>query len=410
MNGNRPNELPPRDNISYWIASGRPTWDPTTQQIHINGVTVGTYTSTTYNGPDYFSATLLGGNHSQMFIDQNGLSYWSAPQAFNNTSALLAGTTVNGPTAGGQADRFLQTTGIAGATGTAAKPSAQPLFVTTPTISDKSIYDWSSINLAAPNRLMDRTLTTNVPARTGVPQHQPRSCWRARWRSCGKIRSAISAICSASPTTTASRASWRSIPTRSCSTARPTRISCVRSSPRTNPGQCGLRKNGTPTAPNSPTNSISPRKRTSSNGWGCSNSQRLRRIQIPDQPAYSYRDTMLDHKTWLQPGVISQLPSPRPRGRRQIKSSPTACYRYYVGDNQRQQRRLRSAGIQQQRRLQLRLGPRRSGRVARALEQRAHADGALRGRQKRRATSIPSRFSRRSEPCCKAISSTTPSS
>jgi outer membrane receptor for ferric coprogen and ferric-rhodotorulic acid len=162
MNGNRPNEIPARDNISYWISSGKPTWDPTTQQIHINGVTVGTFTSTTYNGPDYFSSTLLGGGHSQMFIDQNGLSYWSAPQAFNNTSALLPGTTVRGPTAGGQADRFLQTTGVAGATGTAAKPSAQPLFVTTPTISDKGMYDWSSINLSAPNRLMDRTITTNV--------------------------------------------------------------------------------------------------------------------------------------------------------------------------------------------------------------------------------------------------------
>jgi hypothetical protein len=163
MNGNRPNELPPRDNISYWIANGRPTWDPTTQTIHVNGAQVGpAYTSTTYNGPDYFSATLLGGNHAQMFIDQGGLAYWSAPQAFNNTSALLAGTTVRGPTAGGQADRFLQTTGAAGANGTAVKPSAQPLFVTTPSISDKSIYDWSKINLASPNRLMDRTITTNV--------------------------------------------------------------------------------------------------------------------------------------------------------------------------------------------------------------------------------------------------------
>ncbi len=162
MNGNRPNFIPPRDNISYWISSGKPTWDPTTQQIHINGVTVGTYTSATYNGPDYFSATLLGGSHSQMFIDQNGLSYWSAPQTYNNTAALLPGTTVRGPTAGGQSTRFLQTTGVAGATGTAAKPSAQPLYVTTPTISDKSVYDWSKVNLSSPNRLMDRTITTNL--------------------------------------------------------------------------------------------------------------------------------------------------------------------------------------------------------------------------------------------------------
>jgi outer membrane receptor for ferric coprogen and ferric-rhodotorulic acid len=160
MNGNRPNSLTPRDNITYWLKNGSPTWDPTTQQIHINGATVGTFTSTTYNGPDYFSATLLGGNHSQMFIDQNGLSYWSAPQTFLNTAALLPGTTVAGPTSGGQAVRFLQTTGIAGATGTAVKPSAQPLFVTSPAINNRALYDWTSTNISAPNRLIDRTITS----------------------------------------------------------------------------------------------------------------------------------------------------------------------------------------------------------------------------------------------------------
>jgi len=168
MNGNRPNYIPPRDNISYWVASGKPTWDPSTQLIHVNGLTIGPITSTTFPtsfggyNTDYFSASLLGGSHSQMFIDQNGLSYWSAPQAFNNTSALLAGTTVKGPTSGGQADRFLQVTGAAAATGTAAKPGAQPLFVTTPTVSDKSVYDWTKYNLSSPNRLMDRTITTEV--------------------------------------------------------------------------------------------------------------------------------------------------------------------------------------------------------------------------------------------------------
>ena len=162
MNGNRPNAIPPRDNLSYWIASGKPTWDPTTGQIHINGATVGTYTSATYNGPDYFSATEIGATYSQLFIGQNGLDYWSAPQAFNNTAALIAGTTTRGPTSGGQFDRYLFTTGAAGATGTAAKPSAQPLFNTTPTVSSKSVYDYTSINLAAPDRDMDRMLTTNL--------------------------------------------------------------------------------------------------------------------------------------------------------------------------------------------------------------------------------------------------------
>ncbi len=154
--GNRPNALPPRDNISYWIASGRPTWDPVTQQIHrVDGTVVGTYTAATYNGPDYFSATYLGNSDSQMFIDQSGLSYWASPRGTTSTVGPNLTTL--------QAARYLQPTAIAGATfsGTAPRSSRQPLFNTTPTISDESIYDWSSINLSAPNYFWDRTLTSN---------------------------------------------------------------------------------------------------------------------------------------------------------------------------------------------------------------------------------------------------------
>ncbi|HVS53754.1 MAG TPA: TonB-dependent receptor plug domain-containing protein [Opitutaceae bacterium] len=154
--GNRPNAIPPRDNLSYWIASGKPTWDPVTQQIHINGATVATVTAATYNGPDYFSATYLGNDRNQMFIDQNGLSYWAAARGTTSTVSPAAATL--------QAARYLQPTAAAGAvfSGTAPRPFAQPLFNTTPTISDRSIYDWTSINLSAPNRFWDRTLTTNV--------------------------------------------------------------------------------------------------------------------------------------------------------------------------------------------------------------------------------------------------------
>ncbi len=154
--GNRPNELPPRDNLSYWLASGKPTWDPVTQQIHINGVTVATVTAATYNGPDYFSATYLGNDHNQMFIDQNGLSYWAAPRGTTSTAGPSLATL--------QAGRYLQATAAAGAvfSGTAPRPFAQPLFNTTPTLNNKSIYDWSEINLSAPNSFWDRTVTSNV--------------------------------------------------------------------------------------------------------------------------------------------------------------------------------------------------------------------------------------------------------
>jgi hypothetical protein len=159
--GNRPNDLPPRDNITYWASKGMPYWDPITMTVYkadgtpYNGtVANSTYTATTYNGPDFFNSNYLGNNHNQMFIDRSGLAYWSAPQtttsATNPTAATLTG------------QHLLQTTAAAGATfsGTAPRPFDQYLFNTTPTINDRSIYDYTSINLSAPNSFWDRTVTS----------------------------------------------------------------------------------------------------------------------------------------------------------------------------------------------------------------------------------------------------------
>ncbi len=163
--GNRPNALPPRDNLSYWIASGKPTWDPVTMTIHKGGATVGTFPASTYNGPDYFTASFLGNNHNQMFIDQSGMTYWGAPQS----STVATGPTnfanvTTGILSSANGARYLQPTAAAGATfsGTAPRPFDQYLFNTTPTISDRSIYDWSSINLSAPNSFWDKHTTSIV--------------------------------------------------------------------------------------------------------------------------------------------------------------------------------------------------------------------------------------------------------
>jgi hypothetical protein len=155
--GNRPNALPPRDNISYWVAQGRPTWDPVTQTVHnSDGSVRGVFPASTYNGPDVFTASYLGNSDSQMFIDQNGLVYWAAARGTTSTAGPNQATL--------QAARYLQPSALAGAvfSGTAPRPFAQFLFNTTPTISDKSIYDWSSINLSAPNSFWDRAITSNV--------------------------------------------------------------------------------------------------------------------------------------------------------------------------------------------------------------------------------------------------------
>jgi hypothetical protein len=151
--GNRPNTIPPRDNLQYWLASGRPTWDPVSMTIHVNGTTVGPINATTYNGPDYFTSSYLGNNHNQMFIDRDGLVLWTAPQMT---------TSATSPTGNFTGQHFLQATAAAGPafSGTAPRPFNQPLFNTTATVSDKSIYDYTSINLSAPNRFWDTTTTS----------------------------------------------------------------------------------------------------------------------------------------------------------------------------------------------------------------------------------------------------------
>jgi outer membrane receptor for ferric coprogen and ferric-rhodotorulic acid len=175
MNGNRPNFSPPRDNITYWKSVGMPTWDPLTNSIHLGGATLGPYTASTYNGPDYFNNSFTGSNHSFLYIDQNGVGNWTMPSATNNVTLLSSSYGTN--TSGAPVLRLMSAS--AGTGIVAGKPGNQPLFTTTPTVSDKAIYDYTSINLASVNRVMDRMYTSsfqidqfllNTPMQTLVAQ------------------------------------------------------------------------------------------------------------------------------------------------------------------------------------------------------------------------------------------------
>ena len=160
-NGNRPNFVPPRDNVTYWVASGKPTWDPIAQVIHVGGQTLGpfgTFPGTAYAGPDYFQTTFTGSNHGFTYIDQGRVAYWAAPTGFSNVTPL-AGATTAGPTSGGLR-YLLATTGQSGAT--LGRSTTQPLFTTTPGVSNKALYDYSSINLASVNRTHTRTITSSL--------------------------------------------------------------------------------------------------------------------------------------------------------------------------------------------------------------------------------------------------------
>ncbi len=162
MNGNRPNTLMPRDGISYWLQSGQPAWDPSTSTYTVNGVTTGlngpgpaatrTAITSDNNIPDFFQRTFSGADKSYLFIDQGAVAYWTTPTG--NTNASIS------PLLNNSSNRYMA---ASPATGVAAgRFTSQPLFTTTPSLSDRTYYDWSSVNLGAMNRLTDRTLVARV--------------------------------------------------------------------------------------------------------------------------------------------------------------------------------------------------------------------------------------------------------
>ena len=169
--GNRPNSLAPRDGISYWESVGSPTWNSATNTItKSNGTTTPGFTITPvpkkaptykYVGGDYFNTTGLGYNHSQLFIDENGtITNWVAPAGVSNADPATGNPSAS-PTSATQyvqaSSMMLEPTTMAGLSGTGGRASAKPLWVISPSITDKSIYDWSSVNLAAPNRQWDKS-------------------------------------------------------------------------------------------------------------------------------------------------------------------------------------------------------------------------------------------------------------
>jgi len=157
LNGNRANASPPRDNISYWIANGRPTWDPVAQVVHLNGQTIGngglgTTTAITAdaNVPDYFNRSFSGSGQFYAYIGRSGLELLTP-----GISTLTAS-----PASNSGSLRYMS---VSAGTGIAAgRFTGQPLFTTTPSVSSRAMYDWNEYNLQAMNRVIDRTFTSSV--------------------------------------------------------------------------------------------------------------------------------------------------------------------------------------------------------------------------------------------------------
>ena len=140
--GNRASAVTPRDGISWWKAVGSPTWDPITQIVTTGGVR--TQLTGTTN-----PATLGGKNFNQpMMIMDGGLQLWMI-------SRMPAATATNGPNNTGGTLRLLESQPEPIRTG-------RPLYSTVPGVSDRSLFDWENVNLAAPNSIKDTVETTTV--------------------------------------------------------------------------------------------------------------------------------------------------------------------------------------------------------------------------------------------------------
>ncbi|MBL9188469.1 MAG: TonB-dependent receptor plug domain-containing protein [Opitutaceae bacterium] len=148
----RPNALTPRDTTTFWTAAGRPTWDPVTQRVTINGVLQPTVYPQSQDGN--LPAGLISQgtgfyNRPGFFIDHNGPQLYTV----NRTS------TTNNPSGANTNVRYLESaTDILRLRGTTL-----PLF-TTPGISNRALYDWSSINYVAPNYNKDKADIYSITA------------------------------------------------------------------------------------------------------------------------------------------------------------------------------------------------------------------------------------------------------
>jgi hypothetical protein len=163
--GNRPNFTPPRDNVTYWRSRGSPSWNAANSTYTLNGVTYGqniasgsgvavvaggAFPITNDNlVPDFFFRPNYMFQRSNLYVDQNGIGYWTAPTSTSGTTPFTTAGTL----------RLQMSSPGYGITGnnSGGRIGSQPLFSTVPVVSDKSIYDWSEHNLSAVNRLRDST-------------------------------------------------------------------------------------------------------------------------------------------------------------------------------------------------------------------------------------------------------------
>ena len=142
----RANSLMPRENISYWRAQGMPTYNPLTQTFTVNGrpSTAAPITTMTNNLPPGLQLLGSANVRNLQFIDAGQIQiFMRGGNPSNNATTPFQLT---------QSANFIET---------------RPLWKT-PATTDRSIYDWTDVNLAAPNYETNRASIYNAKLEQNV--------------------------------------------------------------------------------------------------------------------------------------------------------------------------------------------------------------------------------------------------
>lgn len=149
--GTMPNLTTPRDTTTAWRAAGSPTWNPITFRLNFNGTpSAQTYSIATL--PLYLlNTTGSGRTNSLLLVDGDGsVKYWGQPE----------GTTNNNPGARNQGNIGFQVN--TNSPVELVQGLSAPGLFNDFSVTDRRIYDWTSVNLAAMNYLRESTKTTFV--------------------------------------------------------------------------------------------------------------------------------------------------------------------------------------------------------------------------------------------------------
>ena len=178
---NRPNSTTPRDGISDWIANGRPVYNPLTRSVRfLDGKTapinnIVTVAQETALLPYSIAPTNTAFTQSPSMYVQDGRIVLHAINAMP-TATGTGPTSVDATTA--LPGLHLLTSNTFYNTYSAR----YPLFLTSG-VTDKSVYDWNSVNITAPNYGAKKGETSNISFEQ-VILNSPRHVlvWQAAWQ------------------------------------------------------------------------------------------------------------------------------------------------------------------------------------------------------------------------------------